>query len=111
MTFSDSQKIAVEGSSVDFFISNDKKIYYFDTSQTPAPEPMVNAMLGLKLIANTTNKLIMINHSSPNGLFAKISNNFDFNIKEREDEKYEITFTYKSGSTPKTDFNDNKCSG
>jgi hypothetical protein len=33
---------------------------------------MVNAMSGLKLIKNTSNVLVMINHKAPGGLFRKL---------------------------------------
>ncbi len=36
---------------------------------TGPPEPMVNAMAGLRLLDNSNKKLIMINHKTPGGLF------------------------------------------
>lgn len=89
-------KIEVNGSSVDFFeyIENGVKYYYFDSSMTPPPEPMVNAMAGLQLLKNGE-KLVMINHKSPAGLFPKIADNFDFVEEDFEDGKVKVTFTKK----------------
>ena len=89
-------KIEVNGSSVDFFeyIENGIKYYYFDSSMTPPPEPMVNAMAGLQLLKNGE-KLVMINHKSPAGLFPKIADNFDFVEEDFEDGKVKVTFTKK----------------
>jgi hypothetical protein len=71
---SEAVKIEVEGSTVDFFelAKDGVSTYYFDTSAEGPPHPMVNAMSGLKLIKNTENKLVMINHKAPGGLFGKL---------------------------------------
>ena len=56
----DAEKTEVTGSSVDFFkkIEDGLSTYYFDTSKTGPPAPMVNAMCGLKVIKGTsTNKV------------------------------------------------------
>ena len=68
------EKIEVEGATVDFFkeAKDGQSIYYFDTSKEGPPHPMVNAMSGLKLIKNTNDKLVMINHKMPGGLFGKL---------------------------------------
>lgn len=70
----EAKKIEVAGATVDFFeLAKDGiSTYYFDTSAEGPPHPMVNAMSGLKLIKNTNNVLVMINHKAPGGLFAKL---------------------------------------
>ena len=52
-------KIEVMGSTVDFytFTQENTVFYYFDTSLTGAPEPMINAMRGLELIKKAIKSL------------------------------------------------------
>ncbi len=110
----DAKKIDIENSTVDFykFIQDGLTYYYFDTSMCGPPEPMVNAMLGLQLLKEDSDRLVMINHTSPNGLFPKIENNFGFEVNELpEEDKVKIVFNHKSNSVAQTDFSNNKCSG
>lgn len=91
------KKIDVEGSTVDFFefqFGGDT-YYMFDTSMTAPPEPMVNAMVGLRLLDDAKKKLVMINHKNPGGLFSKIGDDFEFEITERDDGLFEIVFGFK----------------
>lgn len=106
-------KIQLEGSTVDFFkfIKDDTTFYYFDSSMCGAPEPMVNAMVGLQLLKSENEKLIMINHTTPNGLFPKIQNNYDFDVSDAEDGKVQVIFSYKVGVENQTDFTNNTCNG
>lgn len=106
-------KIDVEDSTVDFYCytKNDTEYFYFDTSETTPPNPMINAMLGLQLLKNNTQRLIMINHSIPSALFPRINQNFEFDLCEIENEKIKIEFKYKEDSQGVTDFTNNKCSG
>ena len=108
----DAKKIEVAASTVDFFeyIQDGITYYYFDTSDYGPPEPMVNAMAGLQLIKENS-KLVMINHKPPMGLFPKIQHNYSYNIDELEDGRHMVTFSYKTGSSPKTDFSQNTCAG
>lgn len=110
----DAKKINLENATVDFykFIQDGLTYYYFDTSMCGPPEPMVNAMIGLQLLKEDSDRLIMINHTSPNGLFPKIENNFVFEITELEDEdKVKVVFNQKTNSLSQTDFSDNSCNG
>ena len=92
----DAQKITVEGSTVDFYtyMKDNMTIYQFDTSMTGPPEPMVNAMVGLKLIDSADKALVMINHKAPGGLFAKIEANYKHVVQDIEDGKVKVVFTY-----------------
>jgi len=91
------EKIEVLGSTVDFFksIENGLTTYQFDTSNCPPPEPMINAMVGLQLLGDNS-QLIMINHKSPAGLFPKIENDFTFFEDITDDGKAKVIFTKKS---------------
>lgn len=106
------EKIELEGSTVDFYkyIQNEITYYHFDTSDRGAPEPMVNAMTGLQLLKDNE-KLVMINHKPPMGLFPKIQQNYNYLIEELEDGRHKVTFSYKEGSNPETDFSQNTCAG
>jgi hypothetical protein len=88
-------KIEVVGATVDFFkLEKDgESTYYFDTSKCGPPDPMVNAVCGLKLIQGTQDKLVMINHKAPGGLFAKLSDDVSYETQEVEGGLTLITFT------------------
>lgn len=105
-------KIELENTTVDFYKYNENNItyYYFDTSLVPAPEPMVNAMIGLQLVDDNT-KLVMINHKPPIALFPKIQKNYSYDINELDRETYKIIFSYKKGTIQKTNFSENNCLG
>jgi len=91
---SEASKIEVMGATVDFFelAKDGVSTYYFDSSKCGPPDPMVNAMSGLKLIKNTNNTLVMINHKAPGGLFAKLGSDVAHNVEE-VDGFMKITFT------------------
>ena len=82
--------------------------YEFNATQCQPPEPMVNAMVGLQNLKDNE-KLVMVNHKAPMGLFPKIENDFDFEVEEL-DGVFKITFS-KKGDGNSTNFNDTACSG
>lgn len=96
-------KIEVVGATVDFFkLEKDgESTYYFDTSKCGPPDPMVNAVCGLKLIQGTQDKLVMINHKAPGGLFAKLQGDIAYEMKEVEGGLTQVTFS--STGTANTD--------
>jgi len=91
---SEAKKIEVEGATVDFFelAKDGVSTYYFDTSAEGPPHPMVNAMSGLKLIKNTNNTLVMINHKAPGGLFAKLDADVAHEVEDIEGGLVKVTF-------------------
>ena len=101
------KQIEVVNSTVPFY--EDENYYYFDTSLTAVPEPMINAVAGLELL-NENKKLIMINHKIPMGLFPKIEAYFDYEVEELADGNIKIIFTKKVNLVSKLDF-DTNCSG
>jgi len=109
---SEAKKIEVTGATVDFFeLEKDgDKSYYFDSSESGPPEPMVNAMSGLKLIENTNDRLIMINHTSPGGLFAKLGADIESEIEELKNGLFKITFKSVHNAGENSDLNDATCS-
>ena len=92
---SEAKKIEVEGATVDFFelAKDGMSTYYFDTSKEGPPHPMVNAMSGLKLIKNTNNVLVMINHKTPGGLFGKLEADVAYEAENIDGGLVKVTFT------------------
>jgi len=107
----DAQKIEVAGSTVDFYtyMDDNTTVYQFDTSMTGPPEPMVNAMVGLKLIDGSNKTLVMINHKAPGGLFSKIDENYKHIVQDLPDGNVKVVFSYISGESEKADLSDNSC--
>lgn len=91
----DAVKIEVAGATVDFYkvAQDSQSTYYFDTSKEGPPHPMVNAMSGLALIKNTNDKLVMINHKMPGGLFAKLESDVSHIAQDLEDGLVQVTFS------------------
>ena len=109
---SEATKIEVEGSTVDFFelAKDGQSTYYFDTSAEGPPHPMVNAMCGLKLIKNTNNVLVMINHKAPGGLFAKLDDDVTYETEDIEGGLVRVTFKSVNAGVD-SDLNQTSCHG
>jgi len=110
---SDAEKIEVQGATVDFYkYTKDGITYYqFDTSRCGPPEPMVNAMSGLKLIDGPDKKLVMINHKKPMGLLDKIGQNYEIETENLENGNVKLTFGFKEGATSSANLDDTTCHG
>ncbi|MEA3373759.1 MAG: hypothetical protein U9Q62_08735 [Campylobacterota bacterium] len=109
----EAKKIEVAGATVDFFtyIKDGLSVYQFDTSMCGPPDPMVNAMAGLRMIDASDKKLIMINHKAPGGLFGKIGENFDYMVEDLADGNVKVVFSYKTGESEKADLTQTSCGG
>jgi len=105
------QSIEVEGANVPFFtyMQGEDQIIEFDTSKCGPPDPMVNAMAGLKLLDAPNKKVVMINHKKPGGLISKIGENYNIIIDNMEDGRVKLTFSYKEGESEKANLSDNTC--
>ncbi len=105
------QPIEVEGANVPFFTyqEGEDQIIEFDTSKCGPPDPMVNAMAGLKLLDAPNKKVVMINHKSPGGLLAKIGENYDIDEEKLDDGRVKLIFSYKAGNSEKANLADNSC--
>ena len=106
------QEISFEGATVPFYKYEEGGVTYiqFDTSKSGHPEPMVNAMVGLQNLGDGE-KLAMINHKPPMGLFPKVENDFAYEVNEIGDDLYKIIFSKKSDAVGDTDFADQACNG
>jgi len=107
------ESIEVEGANVPFFTYalGEDQIIEFDTSKCGPPDPMVNAMAGLKLLNAPNKKVVMINHKKPGGLISKIGENYDIETEKLEDGRVKLTFSYKAGESEKADLDQNSCAG
>jgi hypothetical protein len=107
------EPIEVMGATVPFFTYTieETQYYEFDTSKCGPPDPMVNAMAGLKLIDGPNKKLVMINHKKPMGLLEKISENFDIVDETLNDGRVKLVFSYKAGTSEEADLNQASCNG
>ena len=105
------ESIEVEGANVPFFTyaMGEDQIIEFDTSKCGSPDPMVNAMAGLKLLDAPHKKLLMINMVKPGGLISKVSENYDIKTEKLADGRVKLTFSYKAGESEKADLSDNTC--
>jgi len=107
------QPVEVPGATVPFFTYTDGETQYyeFDTSKCGPPEPMVNAMAGLKMIDGPNKKVVMINHKKPMGLLDKIGENYDIEAEEMEDGRVKLIFSYREGKSEEANLNDTACHG
>ena len=109
---SEAIKVEVAGATVDFFelAKDGQSTYYFDTSAEGPPHTMVNAMCGLKLIKNTANTLVMINHKAPGGLFGKLEADVAYDSQEIDGGLVKVTFTNVNADVD-SDLNQTSCHG
>ncbi len=91
------EELKVEGQTVPFykFKVGDTTYIEFDTSRCGPPEPMVNAMLAVKLIDGADTKVIMINHKKPMGLLPKIENDYNIEVEDTDDGNVRLIFSQK----------------
>jgi len=107
------KEIEVEGATVPFYEYTIGETQYceFDTSKCGPPEPMVNAMAGLKRLDAPNKKVVMINHKKPMGLLDKIGENYKIETEELDDGRVKLTFSYKDGASDKANLDDAACHG
>ena len=106
-------ELEVMGATVPFYTYTieDTQYFEFDTSKCGPPDPMVNAMAGLKLVDSADKKLVMINHKFPGGLIGKIGDNYTNEKEELADGNVKIVFSYIAGESEKADLTQNTCAG
>ena len=109
---SEAVKVEVKGSTVDFFklVKDGVSTYYFDTSAEGPPSPMVNAMCGLKVIKNTKDVLVMINHKAPGGLFEKLGEDVVYTVEDINGGLVRVTYTSVNTGV-NSDLNQSSCHG
>ena len=107
------EALEVEGATVPFctYTMGETQFIEFDTSKCGPPDPMVNAMAGLKLLDAPNKKVVMINHKSPGGLLAKIGENYDIAEEALEDGRVKLIFSYREGESEQANLSDTHCDG
>jgi len=107
------EPIEVMGATVPFFTYKDgeTQVFEFDTSKCGPPDPMVNAMSGLKLIDSDGKRLDMINHKRPAGLLEKIGSKFNVQESELGDGTVKVSFTYIADKSESANLQDQECEG
>jgi hypothetical protein len=108
------EPIEIPGATVPFFTYQigETQYYEFDTSKCGPPEPMVNAMAGLKMVDGPDKKVVMINHKKPMGLLDKIGENFALLEEENlPDGTVKLVFGYKPGASEQAKLDDASCAG
>ncbi len=107
------EPIEVPGATVPFFTYTigETQYFEFDTSKCGPPEPMVNAMAGLKMIDTPNKKVVMINHKKPMGLLDKIGENYDIETEKMDDGRVKLIFSYKAGESGNAKLDDAACNG
>ncbi len=105
------EAIEVDGANVPFFTYTvgEDQIIEFDTSKCGPPDPMVNAMAGLRLLDAPNKKLVMINHKKPGGLISKVGENYNIETEDMEDGRVKLIFSYKAGESERADLSKNTC--
>ena len=108
----DAEEFHPEGATVPFYryTAGEDQIVEFDTSKCGPPEPMVNAMVGLKMVDDKT-KLLMINHKKPMGLLDKVGENYQMEDVKLDDGRVQLLFSYKAGASESADLSDASCHG
>ena len=110
MNLENQEIVEVPNATVEFVKGSVNGIGAYGFNTSTGGHPMVNAMAGLAMLKDGE-KLIMINHCAPMGLFPKVESEFEFAYADREDGLTRIEFTKKTGVSGNTDFESTSCSG
>ena len=88
------QKIETPGATIDFFkYEEDGLTYYeFNATQCSPPEPMVNAVNGLRLLQNENDRLVGIFFHEPTPLYDRIGTGFLYEAIALENGDFKIIF-------------------
>lgn len=86
--------IKVPLATLDFYkYENDGLTYYeFNATECSPPEPMINAINGLKMLTNKNERLVGLFFHEPFPLFDKIPSTFSYESTELKSGDFEIVF-------------------
>ena len=109
----DRETMNVKGATVPFLTYEEEGVTYyaFDSTQCECPEPMMNAMCGLKLLDDASKRLVMTNMQEPAGLYPRIAEDFEWSVETLESGDVRIVFRLKNTQACGTDFTHTECSG
>ena len=88
------EHIKVPKATLDFFrYKEDDLLYYeFDATECSPPEPMVNAIHGLKMLKNKNERLVGYFFHEPFPLFDKLPEKFTYKATELQNGDFKIVF-------------------
>ncbi len=66
--------------------------YEFNATECSPPEPMVNAMHGLRMLKHENERLVGIFFHEPSPLYAKIPKHFSYEATELESGDFRVVF-------------------
>lgn len=91
------EKIVVPMATLEFvkYKENGLTHYEFNATECQPPEPMVNAMHGLKLLKSESDRLVGIFFHEPTPLYDKVSQHFTHSATELESGDFKIVFKLK----------------
>ena len=91
------KKIKVPMATLDFvkYEENGLTCYEFNATECQPPEPMVNAINGLKLLKKQNDRLIGIFFHEPAPLYERVGQRFDYEATELENGDFKIVFRLK----------------
>lgn len=94
-----SEKVLVEvpRATLDFYrYEEDGLVYYeFDATECSPPEPMVNAINGLRMLKNDNERMVGIFFHEPTPLFDRTAKNFTHEVTELENGDVKVVFKKK----------------
>lgn len=88
------EKIEILGATIDFFKykENGLTYYEFNATQCSAPEPMVNAMSGLRMLQSKDDRLVGIFFHEPIPLYNRLGDHFIHEAIALENGDFKIIF-------------------
>jgi len=89
--------VKIPRATLDFYrYEEDGLIFYeFDATQSSAPEPMMNAMVGLEMIKNKNERLVGIFFHQPMPLLQRIMPYFTYEVTELDSGDFRLVFQRK----------------
>ena len=89
--------VKIPRATLDFYrYEKDGLVFYeFDATQSSAPEPMMNAMLGLEMIKNENERLVGFFFHQPMPLLQRIEPFFTYDVTELDNGDFRLVFKRK----------------
>lgn len=94
---SEKEKVEVPKATLDFYKYEEDALtfYEFDATECSPPEPMVNAIHGLRMLKNENDRMVGIFFHEPTPLFERTQNSFTHEVTELENGDVKVVFKKK----------------
>ena len=91
------EKVEVPMATLEFvkYEENGLTCYEFNATECQPPEPMVNTMVGMKMLKNEKDRLIGIFFHEPVPLYERVGQKFAYEATELENGDFKIVFRLK----------------